>query len=265
MVMLLFAACTATMAEEQPAGSPAEPAAAIWKTQELSFTYSSATSVYSCGALRSRVISILRAVGANEDLKVSVSSCQDFFAPPEFPTSRSRQISPLAGIGRGPAQLAFVRIRLRNPTPATPDAIAELEKSKGYRELLGRVTGSSEANQEAAAQFPALREQVLLNYRSLRLEPEECELLEQMIREVFPKLGVRVVENSMSCIPRQTTLIKPRVKVEAFIKLPPPDASTQEVPADQTEDTAGAEPAVPVEPTPPAAPVPASPSPAPSP
>jgi hypothetical protein len=230
MAVLLFAI--------SPAGKAEEPTAAIWKAQEISFIYSSSTSIYSCGALRSRVESVLQAVGVNEDLKVSVSNCQNFFIPPDVISStRSRRFGPSTGLGSGSSQAAYVRIRLRSPIPATPEAIAELDKTKGYRELLGRVTGNSVAIEEAVAQFPARRELVPLNYRTLRLEPEECELLEQMIREVFPKLGVRVVENSMVCIPRQVSMLRPRLKVEALVRLPPADAKVGELSVGEADDS----------------------------
>jgi len=208
-----------------------EQTASIWKAQEINFTYSSSTSIYSCGALRSRVVSMLRAVGAHEDLKVSVNGCDEFLFPEPASTIRSRQPDLFGNFNRDRNQFASVHIRLRSPIEATPDAIAELEKTKGYRELLGRVTNSSAAIQEAAAQFPAQRQLISLSYKSLRLEPEECELIEQMIRDVFPKLGVRVVESSMTCIPRQVSLLKPRLKVEALIRTPLDDASAQQAPA----------------------------------
>jgi hypothetical protein len=213
---------------------------AIWKDQEIAFMYRSRDNIYSCGALRSRVESLLRAVGAErESLEVQVSSCDDFFiAPidePPFVTqpqgrSPGDQLRARGDVRRArDAQFSQVRIRLRSPIPATPEALAELEKTKPYRELLGRVTGSSAAVQEAASQFPARRQSVSLSTRTLDLEPEECELLEQMITEVFPKLGVTVTKKSMSCFPPRVSLLKPRIEVEALIRTPPaapPPATT---------------------------------------
>jgi hypothetical protein len=209
-----------------------EQTLALWKNQEINFAYSSSTSVYSCGALRSRVKSVLRAVGADENLEVSVSGCEEFLFPSDIrsnvrsPFDRSRRFARTA------SQFASVRIRLRSPTPVTPEALAELEKSRPYLELLGRVTGSNAAVQEAASQFPAQRQRVSLSSRTLRLEPEECELIEQIIREVFPKLDVRVVEKSISCFPRQVSLLKPRVEVEALIRTPPTEAGAQQPPSE---------------------------------
>jgi hypothetical protein len=42
--------------------------------------------------------------------------------------------------------------------------------------------------------------------------------VEQIVRQVFPKLGVRVVKSSMTCIPGQLTRMKPRLAVEALVK-----------------------------------------------
>jgi hypothetical protein len=198
---------------------------AIWKDQEISFTYRSSTNIYSCGALESRVESLLRAVGAEkESLTVQVNGCSDFLFDDPFLSSRTRaeQFRPRAFRRLRDPQFSQVRIRLRNPIAATPEALAELEKTRPYRELLGRVTGSSAAVQEAASQFPARRQQVSLSTRALDLEPEECELLEQMIRDVFPKLGVTVTKKNMSCFPPSVSLTKPRIEVEALIRTPPP-------------------------------------------
>jgi hypothetical protein len=231
-----------------------QPTMALWKAQEINFSYSSTTSIYSCGALEARVESLLRAVGADQ-VKASASGCSDFLFPSELP---SVQRSGVPGIDQRFArrnqfsQLAFVRIRFRSPIEATPDAIAELDKTKGYRELLGRVTGSSAAIQEAASQFPTQREQVTLSNRTIGLRSEECELVEQMIAEVFPKLGVRVVKQSITCFPHQVSLLTPRLEVEALIKTPestrPPDAAgspAAAAPPAATDPTVPSVPSVP--------------------
>jgi hypothetical protein len=202
---------------------------AILKDQEISFTYSSSTNIYSCGALEGRVESLLRAVGADkEGLEVRVSGCSDFFIPPIEDRLRSSRSQSAADQFRArnnrrlrDAQFSQVRIQVRSPVAATPEALAELEKTRPYRELLGRVTGTSNTVQEAAAQFPARRQRVSLSTRALDLEPEECELLEQMIREVFPKLGVTVTKKNMSCFPPRVSISRPRIEVEALIRTPP--------------------------------------------
>ena len=198
---------------------------AIWKDQEISFIYHSSFNIYSCGALEDRVESLLLAVGADKQgLDISVNGCNNFnFAPIEEPLIRSGQDRLRArSLARlRDTQFSQVRIRLRSPIPATPEALAELEKTKPYRELLGRVTGSSATIQEAAAQFPARRQRVSLSTRALDLEPEECELLERMIADVFPKLGVSIVKMNMSCFPPRVSFAKPRIEVEALIKTPP--------------------------------------------
>lgn len=225
--------------------APREITPAILKDQEIVFTYRSSSTVYSCSALEGRVESLLRAVGADPGLKVSTSGCSEFFVPtPDpFTTGRNRNdrfgnFGSLNGAGRQP-QFATVRIQVRSPIEATPEALAELEKTRPFRELLGRVTGSSAPIQEAAAQFPARRQEITLGYRSLRLEPEECELLEQMMTDVFPKLGVRVVKrNGLACNPRQQSLIRPRVVVEALVRTP-----LEETPGAKPEEPAEAAPA----------------------
>lgn len=228
LLELCLAAGSAFAAEESAAATETEITNAIWKDQEIAFTYSSSYNIFSCGALEGRVKSLLLAVGAyRQNLDVTVSGCSDFlFAPLDDPPLIGRSSSTDRLRARNlarvrDAQFSQVRIRVRSPTAATPDALAELEKSRPYRELLGKVTGTSDTIQEAAAQFPARRERVSLSTRALDLEPEECELLERMIADVFPKLGVKVVKVNMSCFPPRVSLLRPRIEVEALLKTPP--------------------------------------------
>ena len=237
-MMIPWLALSSALAQQ--AAAPVQSTTALWKEQEITFAYSSRTSIYSCGALESRVESMLRAVGADQ-VKVSATGCSNFLFSSDLPSQRpgaSTSVEQRFARRNQFSQTAFVRIRFRSPIEATPDAIAELEKSKGYRELLGRVTGSSAAIQEAASQFPAQRQRVTLSNRTLRLEAEECELVEQMAGEVFPKLGVKVTKQAISCFPRQVSLLTPRLEVEALIKTPeskPDAAGSASPPAEKAE------------------------------
>jgi hypothetical protein len=52
----------------------------------------------------------------------------------------------------------------------------------------------------------------------LRLEPEECDLVDQMARTVLPRIGVRIVNNGTLCMPHQVSLLQPNLKVSALVK-----------------------------------------------
>jgi hypothetical protein len=113
-----------------------------------------------------------------------------------------------------------VRIRAMMPVEATPEVLAEMEKDKSRRELVRRVTGSHDAMSEPIV-FPAERREVDLSRRTLKLEPEECELLEQMSKSIFKELGIRVVRRSTGCSRDQVSNIPPSLTVEALMPVLP--------------------------------------------
>lgn len=68
-------------------GAAGEPVTAVWQEREIFFFYRSAISIYSCDALRTRVASILYAVGARHDLQIKVSECSQSNMTPDAPRS----------------------------------------------------------------------------------------------------------------------------------------------------------------------------------
>ena len=172
--------------------SPAT-AAAVWKEQEINFHYQSFTTFYSCQALEDRVTSILTALGADKKtLRVRSSGCE---------------------MGRI-ARVPFLRIKMVSPVEATPKVLAELAATRSTRELASRVRG--ERPPEADEQFDAHWKPVSLFRGGLRLDPADCQLVDQLQREVFPKMGVRVVKDQVNCSPNQSSLGTPRLDVEAL-------------------------------------------------
>ena len=67
-----------------------EPLPAVWKERKLSFSYSSQTTIYSCRSMAGRVSSILRAVGARDDIQVRVSGCSDSLMTTQDPRLDTR-------------------------------------------------------------------------------------------------------------------------------------------------------------------------------
>lgn len=180
--------------------------AAVWKPQEIGFHYQSFTTFYSCDALENRVEQILKAVGADRDLNVRSNGC------------------PNGGIAR----LPYVQIRVSSPVEATPEALAEIEKTRSTRELAARVRG--EHGPDIAEQFPAHWKHVNFDRGRLRLEPGDCELMDQLVRYVFPKLAVKVTKNQLGCSPNQPAFSQPRLEVDALFAIKPEGA---DLPAQQ--------------------------------
>lgn len=183
-----------TAADETPTVS------AVRVEREVELVYMAFTSFYSCDGLRSRVRRVLEDLGMGEGLEVRVRNCIRVTGPEVMPA---------------------LHIVARVPVEATPEVLAELEAEAGKRELVARVQGV--APQEATGQFPALRRRVVLESDPLGdLQDGDCELVEQLRDRVFPKLGVKVVEDRTQCSPRQVTLGSIHTVVEVLEPLPAP-------------------------------------------
>ena len=95
-------------------------------------------------------------------------------------------------------QTSQVRVQVMFPIEATPQVLAEIEKDKSRRELISRVTGNPAAALNDPIMFPAERKQLTLSQKTIRLRPEHCELLEQMIPAVFRELDIKVVRRQLA-------------------------------------------------------------------
>jgi hypothetical protein len=218
-----MARCLFTMAALATgfAASAQEPVTAVFKAREIDFVYRSSTAFYPCHELRNVVTNVLRAVGARDDVQVRVSNCEYFVEPQEStfdrwdPTRlpdegfRNRRTSR--------EQLSHIRARLMAPVAVTPEVLAEIDRDKSRRELVSRVTGNPATAMNDPIVFEAKRQAVTLSRTSLRLEPEDCELLEQMTRSVFRELDVRVVRGNSTCDSRQPSRMAPQLTVEALL------------------------------------------------
>lgn len=211
---LTFASNNLSAATSEAASAiPAEPAAsvsppvtvlALWKPQEFTFHYQSFTTFYSCTSLAEKVHHILVKLGADPRSKVRVSGCDS-----------------IGGIARAP----LLRISMSAPVEATPQALAELEKTRPQRELAARLRNDRARGVEPEEQFAAQWRRVSMSRGSLGLAPGDCELVEQLQRQVLPRLSVRIIESKLRCLPHQSDFNQPRLEVEALKQLPKPDTA----------------------------------------
>lgn len=237
-------------AEETPSVAPPaqEAMQAVWKAKEVTFSYRSSKSIYTCSGLETRVKTIFLALGARDDLEVRASSCnenemvldQEFENPlgrgdsARDPSARTwgrggdlrheggweDPYDRLQNQGGAREQNAFVRARLLMPVELTREVGEEIKRDKSRRELISRVTGDPAAKQNDPVWFPAQWQSVTLSRESIGLEPEECELLDQMSTGVFKELGVRVVGKSRRCSGFSSSRIPPSLTVEALLMAP---------------------------------------------
>lgn len=256
---------SATLAEE--------PISAVLKAKEVAFSYRSSSVFLPCHELQQRVAVILSAVGVREDLKVTATDCDrfsmgqgiDFGHDDRYgrdPFGRSDPFDRVDPFERRRArargervrdreQNSFVRIWLMAPVPVTPQVLAEMDKDKSRRELISRVTGNPLAAMNDPIVFAASRQEVTLSRKTIRLDPEDCQLLDEMSRTVFRQLDVRVVRGAVSCNNGRTA-IPPQLTVEALLPLgfqlasapqpaapsAAPAAPPEEVPAEDAENAA---------------------------
>lgn len=221
--------------EQKDAPQPTSPqTAAVLKSQEVDFFYRSSVAHFSCSALQGRVASIFRALGARNDIQVGVTSC-DFLAPGEpgavfdLPSASDGvdgsadrwQSSTTTRFGtrsdRRREQSSHVRVRMMLPVEVTDEVLAEMERDKSRRELVSRVTGNAAAALNDPIVFPAQRQLVTLSRKTVDLAPEDCELIEQMARSAFPKVGIRVVERGRSCDRNHVSRLPVEIVVDALM------------------------------------------------
>ena len=260
---LVLLGASLAAAAEAPQAAPGERKVAVWKVAEVGFSYRSSVAVYTCDALQDRVSSILRAIGARDDIEVRVSSCDSFEVPSIIPSqeSGSRWGARSEGIftqredqRAERTQLAGVRVRLMMPTEVTPEILAEIDRDKSRRELVSRVTGNAAAMLNDPVVFQAQKQTVTLSRRTIGLEPEECELLDQISGSVFRQLKVRIVRRSFSCDRNHISRIPPELTVESFMGVPFGSSAVPQLPAqgegDPEPGASDAPPAAPETPKP---------------
>ncbi|HWK75404.1 MAG TPA: hypothetical protein VNQ81_14090 [Povalibacter sp.] len=199
---LLVAMSPASAAEE--AAAAAGQVSAVWKPQQINFYMHTITSVYACRALEDKVRQLLLELGADKGVTVRSVGCYG------------------SELSRSP----YLRIKLASPVEATPQVLAELEKTRSTRELAARVKG--ERADEITGQFPAQWRKVSLSRGKLGLQEGDCELIDELKRKVLPKLAIRIVKDEVSCMPYSLTMGQPRLEVEALTQTPQPDTAASD-------------------------------------
>jgi hypothetical protein len=207
-VMFLPAMMSHGVSAAQDAGEPAQAVttmvAAVWKPQEISFYFHSFTTFYPCPSLNDKVRRLLLQLGADRDIRVRSTGCD---------------------IGYAAARSPMVRIKLSAPAEATPEMLAELEKTRTTRELVARVRGGE--SMDVTAQFPAYWRRVALDRGVRNLDSGDCELIDAIKRQVLPQLAVRIVRDNMRCGPFQYSSAPVPLEVEALVAMPAADAVTK--------------------------------------
>lgn len=166
---------------ENTADDPA-PVMAVWVEQTIHFSYMAFTAYYSCDGLKTKVGSILEAIGARPGFKLTARGC----------------LNPR----RGAEEMPGLDIVVAMPREATPAVLAQLARDASQRELAAKAAGKSAPAAEATAEFPARTRRIDFRDSPTGLvQPGDCELVEQLRDRVFIPLGAKVVVNRMACTP----------------------------------------------------------------
>lgn len=188
LVVSMFAvlapfAVVAESPEAVPAPDGPVPVMAVWIEQEIYFPYNSVTSYYSCEGLKSKVSSILKAIGARSGFKVTARGC--------FNRRSGAELTP------------SLEIVAAMPRAATPEVLSQLAKDESRRELAAKASGKAPGTSDTTAEFPARARRIDFRDSQLGLlQPGDCDLVEQMIDKVFVPLGAKIVAQDMNCFPR---------------------------------------------------------------
>jgi hypothetical protein len=170
MRSLWLVACTGALfvsSGSQAGDDAGKPVQAVWKQQHLQFFYMGRTSRYSCEGLRDKMRTMLIELGARRDLRVTPLGCED-----AAPRARLKSLGP--------------NLEVVFSSPALPDAAAK-----------PLAPGDPAA---VAAHFEAF---TITRDAFRNMEIGDCELVEEFVHQILPKLATRDVKKDITCVPNQ--------------------------------------------------------------
>jgi hypothetical protein len=153
------------------------PVEAVWKPQQATFSFVSSTIHYSCRALEERLRRVLVILGAHERMYVDRREC-----------------SPETGMR--------LHITFMSPIEATDANVRQLTTFDSEDALVARLHGVPLPTPEDLVRFPAEWQTVSVTRdRRVRLDSTDCELVEQIRRQLLPRLATREQPKRIICSP----------------------------------------------------------------
>lgn len=184
--LVLLVMSTAWSAE-----TPQDPVEAVWRAQRLTFQYRSEGTMYACDILEHKIRNILTQLGARNEIVVRSVSCRDF---------------------AGAAQLEVI---MASPVVATPENVQAITHYDSEDQLIARVRGITLPAAEDLERFPAVWQSISLQRApKVRLNTNDCALVQQLRRQILPKMSVEIVKDidRVDC-----THASPRLTVRALV------------------------------------------------
>jgi hypothetical protein len=174
--VLLAVSAAQAQSSDEPAAADPVVVEAVWKPQRINFVYRGYSTLYSCRGLQDKLEKILATVGARDHVELRAYSCDDALS------------------------IARFQIALASPIEATSQNVQELTTYDTRDELVARVRGQQLASAEDLPRFPAVWKTIsFARSREMRLEPGDCELVQQLRRHVLPRMSVQIVSDRVRC------------------------------------------------------------------
>jgi hypothetical protein len=169
---------------------------AVWKVQSLNFAYSGYSTIYSCSGLIDKVRHILSSVGARDTLTIRTWGCME-----------------MESAGR-------LEITIESPVEATQENMDALTSYSATQALVARVRSERLDTAEDVQRFPATWKTISMSRdKKLKLGPGDCELVEQLNRDVFPHLSIRVEAERLHCSLAFGNIGQPQLRIAALVPL----------------------------------------------
>ena len=156
---------------------------AVWKQSKIEFHYFGRTSRYSCDGLRDKVRALLLDVGVRSDMRLRTNGCE------------IGRIS-LNGISPG------LSIEFSSPMQRAATDMPPATEEKPFDARFEPFSFKQDA------------------FRNLNVG--DCELVEEFVRQILPKLSSRNLKQDITCVPYQQSGSSYRVSGEILKAVPVP-------------------------------------------
>jgi hypothetical protein len=169
---------------------------AIWRVRSVSFHFQSPTTYYYCDILQQRVIDIMRAVGAGEQMDVKARCAVGSLI-------NDTTIRVVAGV----------------PIEATAENVNAETTFDTHTRLIAQGRNWQLPTPTTVRRFRAVRTDVsFARMEQLHLTPSDCDLLQAMSEHVFPAFDIRP-RGTLYCTPGSRPLTQPGLTVVSLMPI----------------------------------------------
>ena len=187
-IVAMLSVCTVSRAQS------GETIEAVWKPHIIAFEYRGYNTIYSCRELAKTLEAILESIGARDDIRARGLACDDASGTARF-------------------QIVF-----HAPIEATPENVHALTQYDSEDALVARIQGQRLPSAEDLERFPAVRKTVAFaRNRKLRLTGGDCELVQQVRRQILTRMAVEIVSDNVRCSMAFGNIGPPRLTVSALV------------------------------------------------